>query len=144
VYTDHKGLEWISTQKKLSPCQARWLETLSEFDFEVIYLPGEENVLADALSRMYSNEPVGTIRAASKYVSAEEENTPSKLLLNLVSSPLYTGPPLFLGATEAQRSARIAAVCTATVPPVNETVVPKPKKVIRVSVNPLHNPWRAG
>jgi hypothetical protein len=140
VYTDHKGLEWISTQKKLSPRQARWLETLSEFDFEVIYLPGEENVLADALSRMYSNEPVGTVRAASEYVSAEEENAPSKLLLNLVSSPLYTGPPLFLGAMEARHSARIVAVHTATVPPVNEPMVPKPKKVIlRVSKPPAQS-----
>jgi hypothetical protein len=98
IFTDHKGLEWIATQKKLSPRQARWLESISKFDFEVIYIPGESNVVADALSRMYSNEPKGTVRAISEYVTAEEENAPSKILLNLVTSPLYTGNTISLGA----------------------------------------------
>lgn len=33
VFTDHKGLKWITTQKKLSPRQARWLEVLVDFNF---------------------------------------------------------------------------------------------------------------
>lgn len=108
IFTDHKGLEWISTQSKLSPRQARWLEALSEFDFEITYLLGTDNVLADALSQMYSNEPKGTIRAASEYVSVKEDNVPNVLLLHFVTVPVYTGSPLFLGMTEAQRSACIA------------------------------------
>jgi hypothetical protein len=28
-------------------------KNISEFDFEVMYIPGSENVLGDALSRMY-------------------------------------------------------------------------------------------
>ena len=108
VYTDHKGLEWITTQKKLSPRQARWLEVLADFDFEIIHVPGEMNQLADALSRMYSDEPKGIVRAASEYVTAEEEHTPSALILNMVSAPLYTGESIFLGAASAQREARRA------------------------------------
>jgi hypothetical protein len=108
IFTDHKGLEWISTQSKLSPRQAQWLEVLSEFNFDIKYVPGEDNVLADALSHIYSNKPKGTIRSASEYMSVEEEDIPRSLLLNFVTTPLYTGPPLFLGATEACRSARIA------------------------------------
>jgi hypothetical protein len=99
VYTDHKGLEWITTQKKLSPRQARWLEVLSDFDFEIIHIPGITNTLRDALSRLYSDEPRGTVRAASEYMTVEEENAPSELLLSMVSSPLYTGEPIFLGAS---------------------------------------------
>jgi hypothetical protein len=91
IYTDHMGLEWITTQKKLSPRQARWLEVLADFDFEIIHVPGEMNKLADALSRMYSDEPQGIVRAASEYVTAEEEHIPSGLILNMVSAPLYTG-----------------------------------------------------
>jgi hypothetical protein len=108
IFTDHKGLEWITTQTRLSPRQARWLEALSEFDFEITYVPGIDNILADALSRIYSNEPAGTVRSASEYVSVEEDDVPRSLLLNFVTAPLYTGSPLFLGASEARRSARIA------------------------------------
>ena len=31
--------------------QRRWVELLQEFDFEIIYRPGKENSVADALSR---------------------------------------------------------------------------------------------
>jgi RNase H-like domain found in reverse transcriptase/Reverse transcriptase (RNA-dependent DNA polymerase)/Retroviral aspartyl protease len=61
IYTDHKGLEWITTQKKLSLRQARWLEVLSDFDFEIIHIPGVTNTVLDALSRLYSDEPRGTV-----------------------------------------------------------------------------------
>lgn len=108
IFTDHKGLEWIASQSR-SPQQVRWLEALSEFDFETLYIPGSENTLADALSRMYCNEPKGTIQSASEYMSVEEKDVPRDLLLNFVSAPVYTGTPLFLGATEARRSAQIAS-----------------------------------
>lgn len=65
IFTDNKGLEWIATQSKLSPRQAHWLEALSEFNFEITYIPGEKNILADALSRMYSNKAPGTVRSMS-------------------------------------------------------------------------------
>jgi RNase H-like domain found in reverse transcriptase len=41
--TDHKGLTHLLNQKNLSGRQARWLEKISSFDFEVVYVPGEEN-----------------------------------------------------------------------------------------------------
>ena len=108
VYTDHKGLEWITSQKKLSPRQARWLEVLSDFDFEIVHVPGEANQLADALSRIYSDEPKGIVRAESEYVSAEPENAPPSLILNMVSAPVYTGESIFLGATSSKWRARQA------------------------------------
>jgi hypothetical protein len=98
----------LTTQSKLSPRQARWLETISEFDFSITYVLGCDNVLADALSHMYSHEPKGTIHMASEYVSVEDEDETQHLLLNYVSAPMYTSPPLFLGAIEARRLARIA------------------------------------
>nr|GAT44984.1 reverse transcriptase-RNase H-integrase [Mycena chlorophos] len=51
IYTDHRTLENFMTQKELSRRQARWSEFLSQFDFEIVYLPGQDNTGADALSR---------------------------------------------------------------------------------------------
>ena len=65
--TDHKGLIYLLNQKNLSGRQARWLEKISTFTFEVTYIPGSDNVVADALSRIYSNDSSGTIRARSEY-----------------------------------------------------------------------------
>jgi hypothetical protein len=115
IFTNHKGLEWISTQSKLSPRQVCWLEALSEFDFKIIYVPGEDNILVDALSQIYSNKPKGTVRSASEYVSVEEEDIPRSLLLNFMTAPVYTGSPLFLGATKACQSTRIT-ICQVNTP----------------------------
>jgi hypothetical protein len=65
--TDHKGLTYLLNQKNLSGRQARWLEKISSYTFEVVYVPGSENVVADALSRIYSNDSIGTERARSEY-----------------------------------------------------------------------------
>jgi hypothetical protein len=65
--TDHKGLIYLLNQKNVSGCQARWLEKISSFIFQVEYTASNENVLADALSRMYSNDDPATIRARSEY-----------------------------------------------------------------------------
>ena len=65
--TDHKGLTYLLNQKNLSGRQARWLEKVSTFDFEVVYIAGSENVLADALSRMYMNDSPGTVRSRAEF-----------------------------------------------------------------------------
>jgi hypothetical protein len=47
VYTDHKSLKYIFTQKDLNLRQRRWLELIKE----IHYHPGKANLVADALSR---------------------------------------------------------------------------------------------
>lgn len=51
VHTDHSPLTYLQSQPKLSKRQARWLEVLQEFKFEIKYKAGKDNVVADALSR---------------------------------------------------------------------------------------------
>ena len=51
VYSDHKSLKYISTQRDLNMMQRKWMEFLEDYDFTLHYHPGKENVVADALSR---------------------------------------------------------------------------------------------
>ncbi|KAJ9534627.1 hypothetical protein QJQ45_002914 [Haematococcus lacustris] len=51
LFTDHKPLTALPTQKVLSRRQARWMEFLSRFTFDLQYLPGDANP-ADPLSRI--------------------------------------------------------------------------------------------
>ena len=47
--TDHKGLIYLLNQKNLLGRQAHWLEKISSFSFEVVYIAGSDNIIADAL-----------------------------------------------------------------------------------------------
>jgi hypothetical protein len=49
--TDHSGLQHIFTQSDLNARQRRWSELLSEYDFEIMYIKGTINRVADVLSR---------------------------------------------------------------------------------------------
>jgi len=55
IYTDHKTLENFNIQKDLSRRQAHWMELMSQFDAKIIYIKGEDNTVADALSRFPSH-----------------------------------------------------------------------------------------
>jgi hypothetical protein len=50
IYTDHKSPRYIFTQDDLNMRQKRWLELIKDYDLEVQYHPGKDNVVADALS----------------------------------------------------------------------------------------------
>ena len=50
VFTYHKILQYVFTQKELNLRQMRWLEFLKDYDMSVHYHPGKANVVADALS----------------------------------------------------------------------------------------------
>jgi ribonuclease HI len=51
IYTDHKSLKYIFTQKDLNLRQCRWLELIEDYDLEIHYHPGKANLVTDALSR---------------------------------------------------------------------------------------------
>nr|GFC93702.1 reverse transcriptase [Tanacetum cinerariifolium] len=51
VFTDHKSLKYILTQRELNMRQRRWLELLKDYDTNIQYHPGKANVVADALSK---------------------------------------------------------------------------------------------
>ena len=47
LYTDHKALCFMFTQKHTNQMINNWFETLLKYDFSVIYLPGILNILPD-------------------------------------------------------------------------------------------------
>ncbi|GJX13940.1 putative reverse transcriptase domain-containing protein [Tanacetum coccineum] len=76
VFTDHKSLQHILDQKELNMRQRRWLELLADYDCEIRYHPGNENVVADALSQ---KERIKPLRVKS-LVMKIYPNLPSQLL----------------------------------------------------------------
>jgi hypothetical protein len=52
VYTDHRTLQNFDTQHDLSRRQLRWQEFMSQYDMTIVYIPGEDNTIADALSHV--------------------------------------------------------------------------------------------
>ena len=52
VFTDHKTLQYMFTQRELNLRQCRWLELLKDYDINFHYHPSKANVVDDSLSRM--------------------------------------------------------------------------------------------
>ena len=51
VFSNHKSLEYIFTQRDLKMRQRRWMEYLEDYEFTLHYHPGKANVVVDALRR---------------------------------------------------------------------------------------------
>ena len=51
VFSNHKSLKYIFTQRDLNMRQRRWMEFLEDYEFTLHYHPDKENVVADELSR---------------------------------------------------------------------------------------------
>jgi hypothetical protein len=47
---NHNGLKYLFDQPTLNSRQSRWLEFLSEYDFDIKHIKGKENKVVDALS----------------------------------------------------------------------------------------------
>ena len=48
VFTNHKSLKYLFTQKDLNLRQRRWLELINDYDCSINYHPGKANVVANA------------------------------------------------------------------------------------------------
>ena len=52
LFTDHKSLQYVFTQRELNLRQLRWLHLLKDYKMNVHYHLGKANAVADALSSM--------------------------------------------------------------------------------------------
>ncbi|KAK9395798.1 hypothetical protein NXF25_019159 [Crotalus adamanteus] len=52
IWTDHKNLTVLQSPRRLAPKHVRWAQYFKRFTFQLKYVPGGRNFLADALSRL--------------------------------------------------------------------------------------------
>jgi hypothetical protein len=65
VMSDHHLLTYLLKQQNLSRRQAQWTELLADFDLQFQYVKGEDNSVANALSRKLGADEENAVTAAS-------------------------------------------------------------------------------
>jgi len=68
IITDHKALEFFKTQITLTARQRRWMDYMSRFTFDITYIKGKLNKVADCLSRYYENDTIQDVHMYDEYV----------------------------------------------------------------------------
>jgi hypothetical protein len=117
VLTDHRSLQWLKTQPELSRWQVQWLEYLSRFNFEIEYIPGDTNVVADVLSCRYKNDEPGDIKAPHEFVNTntrldpEGEDAPG-IPANAAHAGNMPRQSCRLQEKQEQRTVEAGALCT--------------------------------
>jgi hypothetical protein len=66
--TDHNGMKYLFDQPTLNARKNRWLEFLSEHDFDIKNIKGKENKVADELSRRVNELHATTISMYQSYL----------------------------------------------------------------------------
>ena len=51
IITDHSALQALKDKPNLEGRLARWADYLASYDYDIVYRPGKDNVVADFLSR---------------------------------------------------------------------------------------------
>ena len=66
--TDHNGLKYLFDQSTLNARQRRWLEFLSEYEFDIKHIKGKEKNFIDALNRIVHDMHSTSIIMYSSYL----------------------------------------------------------------------------
>ena len=110
VYTDHKTLENFHIQHDLLWCQAHWMEFMSQYNAKIVYVKGEDNTVANALSWLptYVQAEAEAKHAYSHCPTDEEDDMVASIL-----APAYSPYTAASAISQAcpQTKQRLNSVC---------------------------------
>ena len=99
IYSDHKSLKYLPSQRELNLRQRRWMELIKDYGCMIDYHPGKANVVAGALSR----KTVQTLRVLNAHFSLSDDGT--------IVAELIARPKMLNRVLEAQKKdEKIAAI----------------------------------
>ena len=99
IYTDHKSLKYLPSQRELNLRQRRWMKLIKDYDCVIDYHSGKANVVADALSK----KSMQTLQALNANLSLSDDGT--------IVAELLVRPYMLNRVLEAQkRDEKIAAI----------------------------------
>ena len=89
LFTDHKPLTYMFSLKDPNDKMIRWRLRLEEFDYEVKYRPGKQNVVADGLSRIKTNEiNANELDASSDDATCHSADTDDSEFIEMTLQPI--------------------------------------------------------
>jgi transposase InsO family protein len=71
VMSDHQSLQYLKKGREAGGRIARWAMALSEYNYQIEYLPGKSNLLGDALSRLVAIETENIAEGTRPRLTAE-------------------------------------------------------------------------
>jgi len=143
IITDHKALEFFKTQSHLSNRQFRWIDYMSRFDFDITYVKGEHNKVADCLSRYYESDTAADVHEYHDYVQADlridptGDDLPSSRYEEVVERVVETSA---MRAMELRRSRQLQEAKSRLETEAQE-LAPPPTREEQRPPQPEPNPW---
>ena len=107
IHTDHAALQWLRRTPEPIGQQARWLEILEEYDFEIQHRAGTRHTNADALSRRISavNKPDTAPSSDEQRIdweAAQKQDSDLYFVYKLVKEGFPPPPPEELASQSAE------------------------------------------
>lgn len=88
IYTDHQPLTYAISNKNSNVKMKRWKCTLEEYNYELRYKPGRQNVVADALSRTVQKDNNSITPINSLTPTQHSAESSPETLIPSVESPI--------------------------------------------------------
>jgi RNase H-like domain found in reverse transcriptase/Reverse transcriptase (RNA-dependent DNA polymerase)/Integrase zinc binding domain/Chromo (CHRromatin Organisation MOdifier) domain len=116
VVTDHQSLQYVESNKMATSRLVRWRMQLADFDFDIRYERGEQNVVADALSRTAAGKTPESATAMQVQAQTQTGQAPDVSLLATLVEMVHSARQSRAAAAAASAATASAASAAAEVP----------------------------